>query len=513
MMSHQILHQTIDLINSISEYFENTKNILLSVDENKYNEIIQLISKSEENKAIIEEFIANHDLKGDKEIIDEIFKKIHVLNQLKYIINKMYTLMDIKFDINIDVSKTKASNLNTWFNEISTIYSKYIKNVESNLNIIESEYFDSLSNSEINLEDMNKLFYKYPYAINIYILLMNHYLDMAYRNKDNDKIQLILKLRENDKSHALGEKKWSSIQLSLNMVPQTELQSIENLMKYVNHKDLNKIKSQSQLIEYFQNQTGKCLLLIIREQLQNCIHKLPSDKPESVISIFNTNNIKWSHKLYFGGTKDSIKEYLCIEILNDDLKDTKARILGPWNINRKKYWIDSSKLHKFTEQQYGRPEAYHKLLDKVLLTKINKNISQLVNEHVPKIDMGINLTKIHANYMIMIKEIVKNGKIDETKINSDEFDQIFQSAFLNILEPGPLVIETMIFLLNWLGKQYTKELLNRYKFDKDILKDKPTWFEKTSHDVMKYMLLKNDNIFHIIDRKNYFINKLDQIEK
>jgi hypothetical protein len=71
----------------------------------------------------------------------------------------------------------------------------------------------------------------------------------------------------------------------------------------------------------------------------------------------------------------------------------------------------------------------------------------------------------------------------------------------------------MIFLLNWLGKQYTKELLNRYKFDKDILKDKPTWFEKTSHDVMKYMLLKNDNIFHIIDRKNYFINKLDQIEK
>ena len=203
---------TKEVLSAIFVYVENVTEIIANTSPELALKIRKLLEHAEKLKKAI----------SDEKSLEGIFRSIHTMYSLDRVVSKLYAMIDFKIDSGDDVSSSKAEMLSNMFDGTTKIYKLYMRDFKKLAGVSVDELF-ILAQPLFNAEKAQPLFHKYPWSIHLYVRLMTDALNSAYKERDFDAVNAITSQLELDKSHSLGEKKWTSPFLTMNLQPWTAL--------------------------------------------------------------------------------------------------------------------------------------------------------------------------------------------------------------------------------------------------------------------------------------------------
>lgn len=489
-MSDNVLDETVKLLKPLVEYFENAKDYIGKFDQSRVNKIESIVRNIESSRKGLLGFKKND--------TDEYkFVVCHYITTLVEDIHQLYDTLNLPISMSSDnISGTTVKSLNVHFKKVSTLYSVYVRNLDT----IVAKMIDSLTLESNNPSELSSLYSEYPNSTDLYTNKMLSLLNSAYKNKDTATVTKIQELIEHDKSVSLGEQPFVSPFLSFglqsqNLVPK-DLQTII--------KDLG-IRSKITKLSELQEKIGSGIIAVYRIQRENRVIVPPSKlsapgegickihKP--IVFLPDQKEDKWEIKVYGGSECD---KYLCLEILSH--KMDQIRVLAGWQpSDRYIQFVPRSKLIKVLNRQLGRPDAYHKILDSALIDEYKSSIRSLVTTPIP-VPWDIHLWALEIHTAVM--ESIKRVDIDQKVI--EIMSTAFQHAIVQRI-PKVRCVDTVLYLINWLDRQFQKDLLDilvQNTFEDDIA------FGYQVKEVIDSLLKKHKNIFNIVTSKEYWINSI-----
>lgn len=484
------LSHTIVVLDALESYFESLTEYLKQTNPAKYDSLHKWIGESERYKLSFTKIV-----KRETQTDEDLFEIIHLFSSLSNLLKKIYTELDFKLPVGEEISKTRAYRLTDVFNNITTIYRLYIRDIANELHGFISTAAERMKTTD-PLE-LQKFWQKWPRAIDLYTLLITRILNRTYADKQEALRTLIFEILDADKRFILQEQSWISPFLTFNCVPHSET------LLPVTKATIARLTGST---------AGKGVITINRVTPgNNKIHLLPtgvtwgpsittSDIKPSLIAVQTTANWRWSIDIQ--DTKDT-KEYCIIENFGDD----QYRILVPWKIPR--VWIlRDSLIIKIKEHAFGRPIAYHSLLESSLLDTLSTRVANLVVDTARKTDVGLNILRVTSILMIEVKRL---GKLTlESRLESETLDKIFETAIISELAPHVHLLDALLYWVEWTRRDFRKAL------DLSIVKN-TSWLAQTTLDVPAEH--KIQDILHsavngiLKENKNIFQDLLDKQHK
>lgn len=488
------LSHTITVLDALSSYYESLHDYLKQSDASKLEKLNKWIKESDDYKTSFIKVV-----KRSKVSDEDAFEIIHLFTSLIGLLKKIYNTLDFKLPIGEEISKTRGFRLTEVFNKVTTIYRLYIRDIATELSS-----FVNLAATTVKTtkpDELQKYWQKWPNSIDLYTFLITKLLNNTFQEKDLNTRTRIYEILDADKSFILNEKKWISPFLTFNCVPFAET--------------LLPVKF-SEITRLIGSTSGKGVITISRviSGENNKIHALPkavewgpginsNDIHESLISVKSDDIWNWSIDIK---DSSSTTEYCIIENLGSD----QWRILVPWKFPR--IWIIRDTLvTKIKDSAFGRPNAYHTLLESSL--KINNRVANLVTEIARKTDVGLNILRVTELLMVEVKQFKKFNTLIDI-LESPTLDKIFENAILHELHDKVHLLDALLYWLEWTRRDFRKELdiliaknykeLNTSTVDVASLHN----IQEILHKVVASLLKENKNIFQdLLDKQH----KLDVV--
>lgn len=493
------LSRVIAVLDALEGYFESLQDYLKQTDHAKFTRLKRSIDESTEFKTRFVEITRG--------TMDDaaLFQTVHLYTGLSRLLQSVYHDLDFRLPVGEEISKTRAYRLTEVFNRVTTIYRLYVRDIQAELGSLVRDAGERVKTTD-PLE-IQRLWQLWPNSIDLYTVLVTRELDAAYKTGDKERQTLIFEILETDKRFILNERQWISAFLSFNCVPETEFGAFKSV---ANALDSNSTASKPRDIA----KSGRGVIVVTRRLENNTQHKLPTgvewgpgitENDIRPILVHVPGDV-WKWQVEVLDEKDT-REYAILETIASDM----WRILKPWK--RPTVWIPRDTLIiKIKEEGFGRPLAYHALLNSALERAVNTRVANLVVEKARPVDVGLNVLRIEDLLMSQVKR--EKGAIQD-RLESEALDKIFETAILGELHDAVHLLDALLYWTEWSRRDFRKELDLQIARNHDIMGavDVDTVLEHKVrtilHDIVAAMLKKTDNIFQdLIDKQH----KLDVVK-
>lgn len=469
------LSESIKILDALEVYFENISGYLRDNDQERFRTLSGLIEKAIQIKAELKTHPSS------TLAVETIFKLVHLFTQLGRLMTLIYGQLNFQLPVSEELSKTRAYKLMSLFDDITSVYKVYIKDLETRNRDLVNWVFPHMSMT-IPLKDVQALFHKYPMAIDLYV----KYMTVRLNAGDMEVLQLV----ELDKSHVLGEPKWTSPFLSFNLVPDGKTYDMKELAAKIGSKEtkFDKMAKTVGIIAWH------------REQPSGVIYHLPqsldftrgicTQDAMTPLEQVTAKTYKWDVKIY----NDDAKEFLCVETLDGHtwrIMQFKGRMLTP-----------KLAIAKLLERQNGRPQAYNGLLEKAFLASINPHIRGAFGKDFTKRDIQPHIQMVHAGLLKWFQE--EKGTTAE-KLSGVRIIEVLRELLVKEIDTKE--IETFLYSLTSLETQFQKDFAKR-PIPQSSIDDQTIWFAKESKDILTTLIKKHENIFQILYQKAYLKDNL-----
>lgn len=484
--------ELIETFDDISSYFDQIRDYLVRSSPVKLETVEKLLSAAKT--------CAKQIKKIEVKDTESAMEFMHNVGIMAYHTVSIFDQLDIKLQHHESdvLSKTKAAKLMSQWQDIATIYRRYMRDWQSRMEGMAAGLITLVVGKP---HEIQKLFHTYPMSIDLYQKYMIQAMDAAYKSGDQKLVSELTDMVEDDKSHALGERKYVSPFMTLGLYAREAPAKLGDIAAILECKS----KTLSAIAdEIGGRQLG--LMVVYRHQPSNFVAVKPvsidpssgltSDKLQPILVELKDSDWKWSIKMY----NSDMNNFIVLESLGDGF-----RILTPWTHAQASNLVPRSRLSKVLQTQLGRPEQYFKLRDRQLSARWNPHVQKMAQRDPPKIDtdvLGLNRGRVVSDMLAALQE--SKGS-DETRLADQAVWKAWQSGMLKDLA-NEKQISTLLYMLIWLEKQFKKDVFGAYKREKPS--DVVLWFQSRGSGLLKDLIGRNDNIFAVLAQKQNIIDEL-----
>lgn len=472
----------IEVLNAIDMYFESLKDYLKTTDPEKYTTL-------EKQRARADEF-KNEFVKLSKQpnwSARDIFKLNAIFVSLTRLLNKMYKSLDFKLAVDEEISKTRLYRLTDIFNKVSSIYRLYIRDIAAQTSDLSKELSRMVTVD--NPEELHQLFQEYPNAVDVYTLCISRMLNAAYQQKDQQRVRTIFNLIEQDKSFILDEQDWLSPFLTFNLKPNDTKDPVS----------MEKLKTVYPDVD-------TCNLIIIKRIILN-------DK-----IIKPARSVPWGRGISADDITISLQDLQASDIWNWDieivdraatdyifveqLREDQYRVLSSGPLRNPKTAI----ITKIIEKKFGRPAAYHRILEQSLAPMVRTRVANLAIETSRKKEISFKIVKLESQMVESFKSLKQSSY--KERLRDPLMDKTFEIGVLEELEDIKL-LDALVYWVVWIKKQFRQDL-NKAIVAADIKETTEEYvFDQVSQilrDTVANLVKKHKNIFQDIYDKQHILD-------
>jgi hypothetical protein len=491
------LSRAVDVLDALDSYFQSLEGYLKQTDREKFTRLERGISECRNYKRKLEA------VKLDDE---GLFQAVHLHVQVQNLLQTIYNQLDFQLPVGEEISKTRAYRMSEVFNKITAIYRTYIRDIAAESNELVMDAAGRIKTTD-PLE-LQLLWQKWPSSIELYMVVQTRILDQSYRDKDTVKRQQIFEILESDKRYILNEKAWMSPFLTFNCVPWRHLKP----MKWADL--LKEFESSGNAIDGAGPEAIDGAIVVRRHQGASVIHILPramewgpgiteGDIAETLAPV-PASAWQWDVKIHDTKTTE---HYYIFESLAED----HWRLLVPWKFSKMVVPRDLL-VHKIKNQAFGRPDAYHGLLEQALTRNLSKRVAVISVEAARPHDVSLSVLRVTD----LLLTAVKKGRGDVyARVDDERLDKIFEASVLEELSKhDPRLLDAVVYWVDWSRQNFRRDL------DAAVEKAEQTepfgeWnvvtehrVEKCLHNAVDAQLRKTSNVFQDLFDKQH---KLDEI--
>lgn len=491
----------VGIIDALESYFDGLRDYLKQTNPEKF---IRLENDIEKAADLRTEFSKLGNLANE-----EAFHAAHLYISLNNLLLQLYRSLDFRLPVGEEISKTRAYRMIEVFNKVTGIYRIYIRDMASALTgFIEQAAKGVTEQDPLRLQAWWRA---WPNSIDVYTLKMTELLNSSYREKAHDRITMIMGLLETDKGFILEEKEMLTPFLTFNCVPSGDYGTLSDITNA-------SFKKRYTTVTSFAQDTGMCVIHVTRMNHHNKIHVLPiavdaakgitpQDIHATLVDIAYTGG--WNWDVVFLNQTDESTDYVIVEQLTDVI----FRFLTPWkspNVVIKK----NSLIEKIKSRGFGRPPAYHAVLDNALSKQLSTRVANLVKEEARPVDIGLSILKITD---VLLQTVKGNKGTLRERIDDANVDKAFEQAVLDEIHSKVHLKDALLYWCEWTRDDFRKELdvevsrRSTETLDNEAKLGEVEWHaaQETLHNAVDRILKKNENIFSDLYDKQH---KLDVVK-
>lgn len=499
------LTRAVTVLDALGTYFESLETYLKQTDRDKFNLLEKGLEECRQYKRKFES------LKLDD---DGIFQAVHLHASVRILLEELYALLDFELPVGEEISKTRAYRLSEVFNQITKVYRTYIRDV-----VAESTEIVNAGLAQLNTKDplaIQGFWQKWPNSVDLYTLAQTTLLNQSYQSNDRERQQQIFEIIESDKRFILRETEWISPFLTFNCVPWAATPLPVPWKDVVAALEQNE-QSRDQAKTVFTSDMDGAIIISRCIGQASVVHELPrgltwgpgitkDDIKDTLVSIPAS---KWKWEVHVKDSSSTAKYYI-FEQMGDDL----WRLLVPWKFPRPDVPRDLL-VHKIKERAFGRPNAYHDLLERPLREQLSKRVAVLSREEARPQDVSLSVMRVTSLLMTEVK--ASRGK-PLARLESEKLDKIFETSVLDELGKHELhLIDAVLYWTDWMRRDFRRDLdASLDKIGQNPDADFREWnavtennVEKIVHDAVEAQLRKTGNVFQDLFDKQHKLNEVN----
>jgi hypothetical protein len=514
------LTRAVSVLDALGNYFESLETYLKQTDRDKFTRLERGLAECRQYKRKLEQ------IKLDD---DGLFQAVHLHASVRRLLEGLYTMLDFELPVGEEISKTRAFRLSEVFNQITKVYRTYIRDVAAEASEVVMTASQQLKVK--NPLELQSLWQKWPNSIDLYTLAQTSLLNQSYRDRDRDRQQQIFEIIESDKRFILREQTWISPFLTFNCVPWVGTPLPVPWDAVVKALEANeRARTQKELAPSPEESKESCAARTFSPDMDGSIvitrcigqatvvHELPrgltwgpgileSDIHNTLVPISES---KWQWDIKVTDSTATIRYYI-FERMGDDL----WRILVPWKFPRPDVPRDLL-VHKIKERAFGRPNAYHELLERPLREHLSKRVAVLASEEARPQDVSLSVLRVTDQLMALVKAD-KGKPLD--RLDNEKLDRIFETAVLEELSKHDLhLLDAVLYWTDWMRRDFRRDLdatVEKMLHEKSDMSDFSEWsavaenrVEKIVHHAVESQLRKTGNVFQDLFDKQHKINEV-----
>lgn len=427
------MEDLISIIDNIYSFYDDIKDIISNKDILKYEKLLSKFKKLDKLK-----------VKMDK--VDdsprELFSHIHILNNIKHTIYEIYNSLDIIDLFDDDISSSSEARIINNFEKLTKVYHSYVSIFEVNFENKIKDAYEKIKDIK-DVKQIQSYFHEFSGAIDLYVLYN--------QNLEEKDVEL-------DISMALEEKKWISPFLSFNGIKPSKVIISNKKLPYLTYRPT----------KVLHNLPKRDIKLVNEENINNLIQTIDHDD----------KNTKWELN------PDVLSENVIYEKLSN-------------KHYRKIFNISDRTTEKINNKQFGRPEAYNKLLTQNISERLDSKIISKINFSIPEHNFDINLIVLKIQTKIYNKLLKIPEKKWEKKTLSLMTGSTLADAIADEIKIDVSFNPFLMSKVNYIEEQYRTMLLEQLPTTDEEFIEKNT-------EILTQLLKTKDNIFDMIHLHNQY---------